>query len=346
LKTGIEFFTSASQNGNNNSSANYSDDRRDHDEDDDDDEYYSGASPQKRPPRSIITYGEAGLAKENEKKNLGFNGSIGFYRDNNATSGTLATGFTKSSANNNNTFNAAFTYSLDQWNLTDHGVVINGAEHLGNGRRQSYSASLSYSRIFTKRFTAAIVSDLIYQNGLLSTPYHNVYFANTDTIPAIERLPNTRIKFPVGLRLNYHATDWLILRSYYRYYNDTWGIHAHTFSIETPLKINQWLRFYPFYRFHTQTATNYFSAFNTLLSNEQQFYTADYDLSDLQTHKMGIGISVAPANGLFKSRDRHENGRNIMMSSLDFRYAYYTRNDGLNGHMFTAGLNFEIARKD
>lgn len=345
LKTGIEFFSSASQQGGNTGNSTYYGDNDRRDDDDDDDEYYSGASPA-RPKRSVITYGDFGITKTNKIKNLSFDGNIGYYKDDNATSAILGTGFTKSTKNNNNTFSASFTWAFDQWQLTDPGVIVNGIDHLGNGTRQSYSSSISYSRIFTKRFSAALISDFVLQKGLLSTPYHQVNFTDTDTIPAIERLPNSRIKFPVGIRLNYHATDWLILRTYYRYYQDTWGIKAHTISLETPLKLNQWLRIYPFYRFHTQTAADYFAPYNTLTSNEQLYYTADYDLSALQTHKMGIGFGIQPANGLFRTKDKNNNGRSLMMSALDFRYAYYTRNDGLTGHIFTAGMKFEIQRKE
>ncbi len=68
-----------------------------------------------------------------------------------------------------------------------------------------------------------------YQEGLLSTPYHRVYF--TDGTLKVEKLPGTRAKLPIGLRASYFLGDRFIIRSFYRYYQDNWGMKAHTVSL-------------------------------------------------------------------------------------------------------------------
>ncbi len=57
----------------------------------------------------------------------------------------------------------------------------------------------------------------------------------------------------VGLRLTYYATDLVQVRSFYRFYNDNFGIMAHTLEVEIPVKLTPFFVLYPFYRFHTQT---------------------------------------------------------------------------------------------
>ena len=74
-------------------------------------------------------------------------------------------------------------------------------------------------------------------------------------------LPDVRFKMPIGFRLNYHINDFLIFRSFYRYYWDTWEMTGHTVDLSLPIKIGQGLRLYPFYRYHHQDAIAYFAEF-------------------------------------------------------------------------------------
>jgi hypothetical protein len=41
----------------------------------------------------------------------------------------------------------------------------------------------------------------------------------------------------LGARLNFYINEYVVARTYYRYYEDDWGIKAHTASIE-PVKIS------------------------------------------------------------------------------------------------------------
>ena len=93
--------------------------------------------------------------------------------------------------------------------------------------------------------------------GLLSTPFHRVYFSDQE-LPDIERLPESRLKIPLALRLNYKASDNLIVRTYYRYYSDDFGIQAHTFNLELPIYLSDVWTISPFYRYHTQSGSKYF----------------------------------------------------------------------------------------
>jgi hypothetical protein len=184
----------------------------------------------------------------------------------------------------------------------------------------------------------SISGEAIYMDGLLSTPFHRVYFQN-QSLAKVEKLPDTRLKIPIGMRLNYYLTDFLVVRSYYRYYFDDWGIKAHTLSLEIPLKVTDWLTLSPFYRYQTQNEADYFAPFaeHTLSG---QFYTFDYDLSDLSSYKIGMGVKIFPVYGLARFKWRKE--KILQLKSLEFRTAYYNRSTDLTAFIGSINLSFGI----
>ena len=166
-----------------------------------------------------------------------------------------------------------------------------------NVKRNSYSISVGVTQILGKKWQGAIFMDAVVQNGLLSTPFQRVYFGDTPSFfiqafqlaDDVERLPDSRFKLPIGGRLNYYLNDTFILRSYYRFYYDDWGITAHTANLEIPIKVSEVFTLYPTYRFYTQTAANYFYEKEAALSS-YDFYTSDYDLSKYRAHQYGMGF--------------------------------------------------------
>ena len=221
--------------------------------------------------------------------------------------------------------------------------------------RNSYSASASFSQVLTKRTQFSIFLDVLQQKGMLSTPYQRVYFAdrpnyyigkaqyisnyqsptNTGVFQLaddIERMPNTRLKLPIGLRWNYYISESIALRTYYRYYWDDWGVTAQTASMELPYKLSDRFTIYPMYRYYTQTAAKYFAPFEKHLSTEQ-YYTSDYDLSAFEAKQYGFGINYTDlfANGKFLG---------LGIKNVDFRYNHYNRSDGLNANIGTVAIHF------
>ena len=176
-------------------------------------------------------------------------------------------------------------------------------------------------------------------NGLLSTPFHREYFSDLET-PDIERLPSARLKIPLAFRMNYKPTDNLIVRSYYRYYTDDFGIKAHTFNLELPYHITDFLTVAPFYRFHTQTASNYFAPYAEHLSSDQ-FYTSDYDLSQLTSSKYGLSIAYSPLYGLARAKVPLTR-RVFMLNSIALRVSRYSRDTGLSGYSASLGINMRL----
>jgi hypothetical protein len=221
--------------------------------------------------------------------------------------------------------------------------------------RNSYSATFGFSQVLTKKSQVSVFFDILQQVGKLSTPYQRIYFADKanfyvgDTqyisvyetaknqgvyqlADAIERLPNSRFKIPIGVRWHYYINEKMVLRTYYRYYQDTWGITAHTASFEFPYKLNDKFTLIPMYRYYTQQQSKYFGPYETHLSTEQ-FYTSDYDLSTFNANQYGIGITYTNLFGKGKLFG-------FAIKGIDLRFNHYSRNDGLNSNIATIGIQF------
>ena len=221
--------------------------------------------------------------------------------------------------------------------------------------RDTYSVSLSFSQILGQNSQISVFSDIVMQKGWLANPMQRVYFAdkdnyfigNADDIPNytspsnsevfqladdIERLPDSRLKTPIGMRFNYYINEFFVLRNYYRYYFDDWGIKSHTANIEVPIKITDSFTLYPSYRYYTQTESEYFAPFDEHLSTDE-FYTSDYDLSEFNSSQFGFEIQY---NDIFTKAHLGILG----LKTINLNYSYYKRNTGLNAHIISLGVKF------
>jgi len=237
----------------------------------------------------------------------------------------------------------------DAWKPVNNTLVVDKG-------RNTYSASLSFSQILSKKSQFAIFSDLILQKGWLSNPMQRVYFADKDnfyigngaSIPNytnasnrdvfqladdIERLPDNRFKLPIGIRFHQYINDKFVFKTFYRYYFDDWGITAHTFNVELPIKIgNGKYTLYPNYRYYTQTEADYFYPYEKATSN-LNYYTSDYDLSKYNANQFGLGFKYYD---VFTSKHIGRFG----LKNITLNYNYYKRNTGLKAHIVSFGVKF------
>lgn len=229
---------------------------------------------------------------------------------------------------------------FDKWMiiLPDELRIIN-QDRIETDNRRSYYFSVTYFQVLTKRLQSSLTTEFVYQHGLLSTPFHRTFFENS-IIPKVEKLPNERFKFPVGLRLHYFWGDRIVMRLFYRYYYDDFGIRANTINIETPLKISNYFTIYPFYRYHTQTKSNYFQEFGRHQITED-YFTSDFDLSAFYSHKLGIGFKYSPLFGI--TQLKMGNSKKVLnLKSFNLRYANYQREDGLRTFLISTDFSFTI----
>ena len=229
---------------------------------------------------------------------------------------------------------------FDTWSLIYPKELRGDGRLVPTDQRRSYNGSLAFSRVFNERMQWIVQLEGIYMTGLLSTPFHRVYFQDQEAAK-VEQLPETRLKLPIGTRLNISIADWLILRTYYRYYWDDWGITAHTGSIELPIKINRFFSIYPHYRYHTQSAANYFLPYKEHLTSSE-FYTSDYDLAELDSHSYGLGISYSPAFGIGGFKLPFKKHPKFTFDKIELKYSHYTRSTAFTADIISLGLGFKF----
>ncbi|MDF1696286.1 MAG: DUF3570 domain-containing protein [Saprospiraceae bacterium] len=227
---------------------------------------------------------------------------------------------------------------IDQWAIYLPNE-LKGEVSVPTDKRQSYNAALAYSQVLNRRMQMSLMVEGTYMNGLLSTPFHRVYFQGSERA-TIEKLPDNRLKIPLGIRWNYYMNDKIILRSYYRYYWDSWGIKGHTASIELPIKLNRFFAVYPHYRFHQQSAADYFLPYQEHLASNE-FYTSDYDLAGLTSHTYGLGVLYSQPDGIASVKIPFVN-KKLSLDAIDLKGSIYNRSTGLNGFIISVGakVNF------
>ena len=193
--------------------------------------------------------------------------------------------------------------------------------------RDTYTASFSFSQVINARMQGSIEADVVYQSGYLGLPFHRVYLnTGKDTV---ENLPSQRFKLPVGIRLNYFLGDNIIIRTYYRFYADNWGMVSHTANIEVPVKITPFFSVSPFYRYYVQTAAKYFAPYEQHTAADQ-YYTSNYALASFSSEFFGAGIRIAPPKGILGS-----------LNTLEIRYGHYTQTTDLVSDIISLNLKFK-----
>jgi len=304
---------------------------------------YTSASSDKIDPNTVSSasyqdiriYPSANYSYANEEKKTVYNGGLSFSAEYDYFSIGANVGFTKTSKDNNREFSVRGMAFFDTWKVIlpielRNNPSDNDARNNDSKPRNSYNLGLTLSQVVNKNFQVALLADIGYQEGLLATKFNRVYFE--DLSVRSEKLPSTRFKIPVGIRGNYYLNDKIVLRTFYRYYYDNWNINSHTVSFEPSYKLTEFSSIAIPYRFYHQSQAKYFDVKNQhQLTNE--YYTSDYDLSKFSSNMIGLDYHIVDSNkGIFNIKRIH---------SLDLRYGYYTRNDGLSSHIITLALQFK-----
>jgi Protein of unknown function (DUF3570) len=248
----------------------------------------------------------------------------------------ISNGFTlnwaKASKDNNREFSVKASAFLDKATIILPIEFRTGTTGSGKGfaqdtkPRNSYTVAFSLSQVVNERLQLMAIIEPSYQEGFLSTSFHRIYF--NDNTEGVEKLPGKRMKLPIGLRANYFFGDNLILKAFYRYYMDDWGMKAQTVNLEGVYKITPFISISPYYRFNNQTAVDYFHAYkeNNAAST---YYSSDYDISGMNTNFYGSGFRFAPVNGVLGMKH---------FSSIELRYGHYTRTTGMVANIITMAL--------
>ncbi|GAA3935781.1 DUF3570 domain-containing protein [Chitinophaga oryziterrae] len=304
-------------------------------------DHYTSASSDKIDPKTISSashadtrlYPSLNWSVENGKKGTTFGAGLSVSHEFDYTSFGMNVLFAKKTNNKSGEFSVKLQAYLDKLKLIQPVELRSynntyGENDYPTASRNSFSTSLSYSQIINQRLQVIFLADVIYQHGYLGLPFHRIYFK--DGTESVETLPADRLKVPLGVRANYFLGDNIILRGYYRYYRDSWGLEAHTANIETSVKVTPFLSVTPFYRYYIQSAVKYFAPYEMHTSAEE-YYTSNYDLSKFTSGFFGAGFRLIPPKGVFGIQH---------FNMLELRYGHYQKNNGMQSNIVS--LNIRI----
>jgi hypothetical protein len=310
-------------------------------------DHYTSASSDKIDPNSISSassqdtrvYPSLNWTVSNDKTGnaFGLTGSYSQEFDYQSFGGGV--NLTRVSKDKNTQFDFKAQVFLDTWKVilpvelrpSGYGSGSNrdGRGPVDYSPRNSFSTSFSLSQVLTSRLQALLIIEPSYQHGLLATKYQRDYF--TDGSERVENLPGSRYKLPIAVRFNYFLDDHFVIRTFYRYYMDNWGIRAHTAEVEIPIKLTSFVSVSPYYRYNNQQGTRYFTPYGQHNPTDI-YYTSDYDLSTLHSNFVGANIRLSPPTGVFGWQH---------FNSLEIRAGHYIRSTGLNSNIVTLAMKFK-----
>ena len=301
-------------------------------------DHYTSASSDQIDPATISSasaadnrfYPSLQWSAEHETKGRTVGAGMSFSSEYDSVSLGANASFSQKTANRNGEFTGKVQVFLDNVSLI-YPIELRGSIPAGSGsaRRNSFSGTLQWAQIINRQFQLQFIGELVYQKGYLGLPFHRVYFK--DNSVHVEHLPDTRLKIPLGIRASYFMGDKLILRGWYRNYNDNWGVHSNAIELETSWKVSPFFSITPFYRFYQQSAASYFAPFQ-VHSIADINYTSNYDLSEFNSNFFGAGIRMAPPSGIFHLSH---------FGSLEFRYGHYGKTTGMSADIISMHAAFK-----
>ena len=281
----------------------------------------------------VRIYPSLNFSNDNDIKRTTFNAGISTSSESDYESFGVNISFSKKTKDKNGEFTVKYQTYLDKVSIIKP-VELRTSDprdyyHYPTKPRNTFAGSLSYSQVINERLQIMFLADIVQQHGYLSLPFHRVYFK--DSTVHMENLPGNRFKLPLGFRANYFLGDKIIIRSYYRFYHDDWGLTAHTAEIEVPLKISPFVSVSPFYRFYSQSAIRYFAPYK-LHTADNHYYTSNYDFSKFTSNFFGAGIRLEPVKGLFGKQH---------FNMIELRYGHYQKNVQLSSDIISMNLRFK-----
>jgi hypothetical protein len=155
--------------------------------------------------------------------------------------------------------------------------------------------SLGWTQILGERDVIDISASLMQLSGYLDDPYKVVPVGDIASgLTQPEHRPDTRSRRALVVKFA-HAYPWAgALRASYRYYNDSWGIRAHTLELAYDQRFGAGWIVSPEVRLYTQSRASFYGS---SFSAPREFMSADYRLSPFGSILGGLTVAraISPA---------------------------------------------------
>lgn len=139
-------------------------------------------------------------------------------------------------------------------------------------------------------------------SGYMTNPYKivsevdPVTGVNTNGVARTEKRPDKRGSDALYAQLNYAFTSG-VLYSSYRYFQDDWGIKAHTVDLKYRQPIAERMYVQPNVRFYTQSAADFYRSMLYTTEITPAYASADYRLAKMHTNSVGVKLGYKPISG-------------------------------------------------
>jgi hypothetical protein len=225
------------------------------------------------------------------------------------------------------------TLGVDVLGIVDmFDTLLPDGRDVGLGVKWTGSANVSFSQILSPTTIAWIGYGLTVQRGRLETTYNSVPIEGTlDRLN--ELFPESRLRHAFSARIAQHIPmTRSTLRGGYRFYIDDIAVRAHTADVEAFQYLGPHVLLSASYRFHTQTAAEFFSPSIPQTFDQTLPRTADSDLAAFDAHEAGGRFTY-----LF-----HPRGSTIISNEhFHIGYSRYFRpNLRIDSFSMTYGLSF------
>ncbi len=188
--------------------------------------------------------------------------------------------------------------------------------------------SLGVSQILTRNLLAGFDYEAITEQGYLQNPYRAIRYlagpGSTIFLTGPETYPGTRTSNAVALRVKYYLPWRASVTGKYRYFFDTWSIHAHTAELAyTEPFLNDRLIADFTYRYYRQNAASFYSDLFQF-ANQQNYMARDKELAAQDNNAIGAALSydfLKSKKWIFKKASGSLHYDYIMYKYKDFRDA-------------------------
>jgi hypothetical protein len=164
------------------------------------------------------------------------------------------------------------------------------------GRSESRSFLAGVSQVLTKDLITGVTFEVITDQGLLSNPYRSIRFlAPGEPLGyglGSQIYPNTHTSTAVEGRAKYYLPYRAAASVSYRYFDDTWGIRAHTAELGYTQPISNLWILEGRLRYYTQNRATFYSDLFPF-AGSQNFTARDQNLASTTNYTIGLKATYA-----------------------------------------------------
>jgi hypothetical protein len=223
------------------------------------------------------------------------------------------------------TVTLGFTDSRDKVGENNGTAFVPKISWLGHAESRSYEAGVS--QVITKNLITGVTLEVITDQGLLSNPYRSIRYLDPDpTVPlgyslGTQIYPRTHTSTAVEGRAKYYLPYRAAASVSYRYFSDTWGVHANTIELGYTQPVSNKFIFEGRVRHYNQNHATFYSDLFPF-ANSQNFEARDQNLaaSTNNTFDAKVTWAFAPEGFLvFKRATTSFDVTRIQFKYSDFR---------------------------